>query len=626
MLTVTTDFQNKIKAPARRILGKVAIDYTNPFLDQSIAAAVNEQAAVAYPDHTYDAVGEPAFKWASLDGSWLLDGTYHLAPGSAEAAKLYQMGWWGSTLAGTAGVFSSPYPTLTVTFVSRPIHALKMVGDGKRGEYPVDFEIRLYGAGDVLKHTETVTGNTLVNWTREITSVAQVVKAVLEIRRWSQAGRQVKILEFFTSIQEVYEGDEVLLISLLEEREISAGSLPIGNISANEIDIRLSNISHKFDAGNTQSPIYELLKANRRIRAWLGVDTGGSVEYVPLGVFWSGDWQVPEDEVYAATTGRDRLELLQKSTYTVSQVAQNTNLYNLAADVFQDAGLTAEEYWIDTELQVYPVPYAWFDPMAHREALRMIAEACLGQVFCDRNGVVRIEGPSFLASERDTSHLTITRDDIFSKDNPVKWSEIANYVEVETQPLRPADSASEVYRSNEAVSIAVGETKMITAYYNNTPCIQASASLEGAPAGCTITAATYYAWGAEITVVSPTNSGTFTIVINAKPLSVLNKERAVAEDAASILDNGKLTFSFPANPLVQNLSVAQTIADTLLATFKDPRRDVELNWRGNPALELADRITAPDYLDVSTADYHVVRQSLEYDGTLTSKISGRKAR
>ncbi|NLA52579.1 MAG: hypothetical protein GX860_10740, partial [Alcaligenaceae bacterium] len=48
------------------------------------------------------------------------------------------------------------------------------------------------------------------------------------------------------------------------------GSLPVGNISSNEIDIRLVNEDGKFDAGNRQSPLYQLLKPNRRIKAWLG--------------------------------------------------------------------------------------------------------------------------------------------------------------------------------------------------------------------------------------------------------------------------------------------------------------------------------------------------------------------
>lgn len=937
MYPVSQEFIDKIKADERQVFAKLQVDYTSPFLDQSISVEANETANASFPSQTADSVAEPFAKIASLDGSWVLDGTYALAP-TPQEAETKQMGWWGKQLAGAGGVFVTPYPTLTVSFFPRPITRLQAVGDSKRQEWPVDFAIRLYDGNNTLLHTETVTGNTQIAWSKVLDEpVTQVEKMELEITKWSHEGRQAKILEFFTSIQETYEGDDILLIHLLEEREVSQGSLPVGNISANEIDIRLNNETRKFDAGNKQSPLYQLLKANRRIKAWLGVEVddmivsgsispyadpnsirpyidalrlntvnvpikiivpdvssslmsidkvskeaaievvqylksqgmkvilepypwiaGGTVpetewqpsdinlwfwnwktailqplieeianpygveylnvasnyvnmeyatgywqdtfafvrslysgkiiyrtnwwvtavwapetiqayynklynplfgdpnldiisiacyfeltdtpvpsvdellqclrsttkynrqqniyqeiknfyevwgkpiffgelgfasyercasepwnvspsstyseeaqsncfqaymemlleepwftgfsvycigdtispysvlnkaaeivirswrrtkkEWAPLGTFWSGDWSVPEDDVYAQTTGRDRLELLRKSTYSTSQVQQNKTLYDLAVAVLEDAGLKPEEYWVDPELQQYTIPYAYFDPQSHREALRKIAEACLGQVYCDRNGIIRIEGPSFLQSQTEPV-ATITQDDYFRKDNPVKWSEIANYVEVETQPLRP-DIAQEVYRSNEPIPITAGQTKTITAYYNHTPCIEATATLENAVSGAQITKTTYYAWGANITV-SSSNMGTYELVINAKPLKVLNKEKAIAKDEESILDNGMLKYTFPANPLVQTREVAQTIADTLLAYFKNPRRDVEIEWRGNPALLLGDRTSVVDKDE--TNEYFVTRQELEFDGALRARMSGRKA-
>jgi hypothetical protein len=622
MYPISQEFQEKIKQQFdRRTFGKVQIDYTSPFLDQSITVAANESANASFPSQTADSVPEPFAKIASLDGSWVLDGTYALAPATTEEAETKQMGWWGKQLTGTGGAFSTPYPTLTVTFFPRPIARLQVVGDSKRQEWPVDFNIKLYDGNNTLLHTETVTGNTGIAWSKVLDEpITQVEKMTLEITKWSHAGRQAKILEFFTSIQETYEGDDIILVHLLEEREVSQGSLPVGNISANEIDIRLNNETRKFDAGNKQSPLYQTLKANRRIKAWLGVDTAEGKEYVPLGTFWSGDWHVPEDRVYAQTIGRDRLELLRKSTYSTSQVQMNKTLYDLAQNIIQDAGLTEEECYIDTELQQFHVPYAWFDSQSHREALRKVAEACLGQVYCDRNGIIRIEGPSFLQSQTEPV-MTITPSDYFRKDNPAKWSEIANYIEVETQPLRP-DVAQEVYRSNEPIPITAGQTKTITAYYNHTPCIEATATLENAVSGAQITKATYYAWGADITVTS-TNTGTFELVINAKPLKVLNKEKAIAQDEESILDNGMLKYTFPANPLVQTREVAQKIVDTLLAYYKDPRRDVEIEWRGNPALLLGDRIAVIDKDE--TNEYYATRQELEFDGALRARMSGRRA-
>jgi len=111
-----------------------------------------------------------------------------------------------------------------------------------------------------------------------------------------------------------------------------------------------------------------------------------------------------------------------------------------------------------------------------------------------------------------------------------------------------------------------------------------------------------------------------TLVIQGKPLTVQNKERAIARDEASILENGVLRFEFPANPLVQTLAQAQAIADTLLASVKDPRRDIEVDWRGNPALLLGDRVT------VKGKDYHVIRQELDWRGYLRApRLTGRRA-
>ena len=292
-------------------------------------------------------------------------------------------------------------------------------------------------------------------------------------------------MEFFTSIQETYEGDDIFRIHLLEEKEVSSGSLPVGNISANEIELMLNNKNRKFDAGNTDSILYGLIKPNRRIKAWIGIEKSDTTkEFVPLGTFWSGDWKAPEDDIYVKVSGRDRLELLRKSTYSTSEVQLVKTLYDIAVDIFTDAGLSDTEYWIDAELQDFVVPYSFFTNQSHREAIRKVAEACLGQVYCNRENVIRVEGSSFMqnkivgimgiyfidskypAESEGIEAYGIGADDCFAKDNPLKGTELANFIEVETQPLRP-DVLQEVYRSNEEIIIA--NQKSLTVYYNESP-------------------------------------------------------------------------------------------------------------------------------------------------------------
>ena len=225
MYPVTQEYNEKMKAGTRRLYGKVQIDYTDPFLDQSIEIETNEQANVSYPAQTADVVSEPFAKIASLDGSWVLDGTYALAPATEEEAKIHQMGWWGKQLAGADGAFTAPNPSLTAVFFSRPIRSLKVTGDSARGEYPIDFTINLYDEEENLLYQETVTDNDQVAWHTVLDPViTQVTKMELVITKWSHPGRQVKILEFITSVQETYEGDDILLINFLEEKEVSQGS------------------------------------------------------------------------------------------------------------------------------------------------------------------------------------------------------------------------------------------------------------------------------------------------------------------------------------------------------------------------------------------------------------------
>ena len=617
MYAVSQEFMDSMKADLRRVIAKVQIDYTDPFIDQSIAVTPSEDAYVSYPQQTADAIDSATYKWACLDGSFVLDGTCHPAPTPNQLTR-YQFGWWGTQFAGAGGLFAVPYPALTVTHVPRPVRILKVVGDSIRGEYPVDFTIRLYDQDESLLHTETVTGNTGIKWSKTLNpALLGVAKQVLTITRWSHEGRQVKILEFFTSIRETYGVENLVRIRLLEEREASRGSLPVGNISSHEITLVLKNEDGKFDVGNEFSPLANLLKPNRRIQVWLGAETGNGEEWVPLGTFWSLDWDSPDDTLEATVRARDRMELLRKGTYQSSQVQVNKSLYELAEAVLQDAGLTAEQYAIDPALQSIVVPYAWFNPTSHREALRTIAEAGLAVAFQNRDGQIEIQ--SYLMAGGQPV-LEITDRDYFPPLRaPSRQEQIANEIIVDTQPLRPEGTAKEVYRTNEPIAIPAGITKTITAYYNNPPVINATASLDNPPTGVSIVGATYYGWGASVEIENTTATDQQVVLaISGLPLTVQNKERAIARDETSISENGLLCYEFPANPLVQSLSQAQAIADALLAGVKDARRDVELEWRGNPALELGDVVT------VKGREYHLVRQVIDWQGYLRSRLTGRK--
>lgn len=621
MRVVSEEYKNKIKAQTRKIYSKVQIDYSDPEIEQGVETITNGDNHTSYPFQVFNGREEPSFKYLSLDGSFQLgDDSFGLAPSEKETSK-YSYGLWGNKLSDSNGMFAVPYPKIIMDFIAKPIRSLKLIGDSKRDEYARGFTINLYKE-DVLAYTETVVNNDQINWNKEIPQANEITRMEIEISKWSTANRVIKIMEVFTSIQEIYEGDDIFFIHLLEEKEVSQGSLPVGNISSNEIQIKLNNGDRSFDAGNKNSDLYGLVKPNRIIRAWIGIDG----EFIPLGVFWSKDWVVPESDIVATVIARDRLDRLRDNTYSTSIVQTNKNMYELAETVLIDAGLNDEQYWIDEELKQFTVPYAYFNPVTHREALRQISTACLGQVYCNRDGMIRIEGPSYVLNKivpPITEAYEISDDDYFIKDNPSRQTEIANHITIETRPLKP-DTLQEVYLSNEPLNITAEQYRDVTIFFNEAPCIDVNISIQGVG---TIVNSSIYAWGANIKIYSST-TGTFTLSAMGKPLRVISKDKIVVQDGDSIIDNGIIRYNFPSNHLIQNQSTAQIIADKLLQYYKDPKRDLEMDWRGNPALELNDIVVVNDYVrgdDEELGYYYATKQELEYNGGLRAKLSGRRA-
>lgn len=618
MLNVTDAFKTAVAKPRRRILGKVTISFSNPFLDASVEMSANEYAYISHPLQACDEIEDVNHKWASCDGSLKADGTFYACPDTAESLKSNQMGWWGSSMSDENGNFAEPYPTLTIEFSFRRIENVLVVGDSTRGEWPVDFDLVFYNADNELIFTDSITGNQSVSWLKSDYALRIITRIDLVIKKWSHSSRQAKIAEFFPVLMKTYSGDDLLLIDLLEEREFSTGSLPIGNISANELTVRINNADRRFDPGNSDSELYGLVELNRKVRAWLGVELPDlSIEWVPLGTFFSGEWSASESDISAETTAVDRMDLLTRDTFN-GPVYENISLYQLAVNVLNDKGY---KYWVDPELKNYIVPKAYFDNLTHRECIRLIAEASISQAYVSRDDEIRIEGPSYLESQSSVKQ-DITKSNYITKDNPANYKELANYITINTQPLVPGE-VDEVYKTDDDTpeSIGADQTITINVEYTGKPVVDALATLVNATTA-EITDVKYYAWGADITIYS-ISADTFTITVTGKVLEVAGTQKITAQDITSIKHYGKMPYEFADNPLIQTVEMAKAVAEKCLSLSKDARHDLTMEWQGNPALTLGDLIRTPD--TKIRPQFYLISQNISWDGGLTCTLKGKKA-
>jgi len=606
MLPVSAEFTNAITSDYRVIKGRIIVDYEGPYTTSTFTVSSDDADPLFDVNQTADAITETTFKIAVLDGTWQL-GTDHLY------SPWIQSGWWTASVCDATGVFATT-PTLTVQMEDRTITLLQVVGDTAKGEYPVDFTIRLYDFYGTLLHEEVVTDNAQVVWQKAVT-VNGVYKAELILQKWSQPNTRGKITEFISPIHEVYEGEDIIVMELTEERELSQATLPVGNISMNELRVTLYNDGH-FNLDNTSSVLYGRLKPNCRVMAWVGVvKADNSTEWVPLGVFWTTDWKVDEQNLTASFTARDKLQRLADSRITLG-ILQDTTLYDIAEAILTDAGLTQRDYAIDDAFKDITIPWAYFPSTTHLNALKTVAGAGLGVAYADRYGIIQVK--KIGVGDTTSPVATLTADNYFQKETPLLLGSVYTRIQVRTQPMAP-DVAQEVYRSLEPITVGAGETTSTTIFFNQDAVINPTATLEGAT-NTTITATTWYSWGGRITL---TNSGStdesVIIVVNGQPLTVQGAELVSREDAKAITDYGLIVYRLPNNPLVQSRAIAKEIAETLLASYKDPKRAVIITWAGNPALELGDKI------NIDGVDSYIVRQVITYDGGLAMRTETRKA-
>lgn len=741
MQSVSSEFLTASDATIRRPIGKLEITWTDPIIDPTVTITItpSTENRGSVKSQVSDTITEPSFKYTILDGTWELNSDYHLAPGTAIEQGLYQIGYCGNQVSAPYTPPSTPphgFSTeekILIEFDEKTIQGIFVSGNKLLGEYPVEYEIYIRNGSTDLGYIYESQNLNIENYYSGV--YANVDNIELIIYSWSAPDTCSKIAEFYTAFVSTYTGDDIISMNLLEERELRDATLPVGNISMNEIDISIQNYDYgrgewvedgqiipiksdvqdvtywevfeiiddnpvptlidnwtcpseiidmveywyfyyeytipshpenttiqlyfqpdsgSPDAGkpgdfysdrwlvkdvvidpynynNPNSLFVNLLRPNRKIKAYLGfILASGAYDYIPIGTFWSNDWKFNENNLSISTDGRDRLGLLKENVYNGSTLWENETLRDIADDVltFAKANIPMPDLvWdLDTHLDEFTVPYAFFDRKSYFEVLEQISKAVIGQCYMGKDDILYLK--SHISNLNYLTYSSLfTKDQYFNIYQESRYREIKNRVNV-TYHTYELQALGEIYRSSAAIDIANAETlDPITIEYSN-PIKGGSGSIveETGTASCSIIAEEYYSWGAIITVQNSGGAGTFKIAIDGQELLESDHFIYTIQNSSSILANTLMEYNILEEYLVQNEENAQEIGDGLIDVYKNPHNLIELDYRGNPAIELGDIIRVVVYKrGVSTIlrDFIIYKSSLEFDGTLKGKLFAR---
>ena len=455
--------------------------------------------------------------------------------------------------------------------------------------------------------TDTVKDNTEV----EIVvapKVEDITAVRLTIEKWSHPNAVAKILRCFERVYETYEGDSLLSFEVGEELCSSEGNY---NINSDSMTVSIYNEDRKFDKGYLRT----LMLLDRKLFPFIGIEQNGEIEYKPLGVFYSDEWDIPQDSQWVKCTATDRMMRLQIKTYVGFPLIENVSLYEIAEDVLTKMGLSSAEFVITERLKDFVVDTALLPKTTGWDALQEIANAGLCKVFVDRENRIVIK------CEEDTPEYNPTEinpGNMFSYKSNITLTDFSNSVSVDYCEISIKDDMIEV--AEPEIRLEPNETKTLTIDYTSEVAYPNATSNNAS-----VRIISYESGVNSCTCIVKNNTGTAqTAVITITGNAIeINTRTVTVRDEESILLYGIVEYSHPTSELVQSYEQAEYMATLLLNRMKAGEGSITAVWRGNPELEVG---LAYDCIDRFGDKERLLCEydKFTYDGGLKQETRGRK--
>lgn len=584
-------------------------------------------------------------KWAYIHSGLKANGTFYPCP---EKDSESQMGYFGLDLVCDASGNFSVSPQLQINHDHRSYTKITVAGDSEYNEYPVDFTIEFYtstGQEDI-----EVTGNTERVYETTFAVKKNVYAIQLRIDKWSTGSTIAKIVQFSGSLIETYRSDDITELSILEETNSDTGTVPIGNVSSNELSLSLQNTDRRFSFGNTDSEYNNSLVTGRKIEVWLGFvlpagssDASGDVEgyivetdggekigYMPYGVYWSKDWVSNFDSMETSTTAYDIVYQLSQKDFLKS-LNYNDTVENIVDDILTNAldDVPFFEWEVNSDVSADTLGTLSFESKNYMEVLKDLAEVTLSYIFVNRNGVLIVGSRQLTAETPILSYQEIGLAEYFNFKSQPKTDELINLIRVGYTEYQLQENQA-IYSDESVIEIPAGQAEITiwvtwnTVPVNTSSCVVVISQVTGTPI---ISSLDIYANGAEI-IVEGIAGDQFTISANGQPYELIENTETTKKNQDSINAYGTREFALTGNQLITTPEQANTLADNLNSFYgEELRKDALIDWWGGTLLAVGDTLEVVEFKNdtIETKDYFVIkRQTTTFDGSLQTETELRR--
>lgn len=237
--------------------------------------------------------------------------------------------------------------------------------------YPVDFTI------ESNQNTVEITGNDDGHFvTEEIFENATYIRIVPTKMVNGQGRLHIEMINMGIGVY--FSGKKILSASKKEHISVISEELPSIDFS-----LTVENRDRLFDIENSESTV-NFLEPGQNVEVLYGLELDDkSTEWLPGATLQLKDWSADDEKMQLSAT--DRFDYMDETYYRGQYYPEGVSLFDLATDVFQDAGTDVRDYYLDPYLKEVlvcnPIP-----AVPHKEALQIIANAGRCILYQDRAG------------------------------------------------------------------------------------------------------------------------------------------------------------------------------------------------------------------------------------------------
>ena len=397
MYPVSQQFKEAVYAPARTTKAKVTFDISDVTAkdDVSNLTSTEQASGISNKNQVINSQREQSYNLATWEPDrFKLDGSFSFP--DDVLANNGEMGFVSENLCDIEGSFAE-YPTLTFEFINpHSSIGITVTFDVLNEEYATEFNLSIFDGSDNLIASIDVTDNDQVQ--RDVDYLlSNYKKVIITIKKWSVGERRARIIEVDFGIVKVYDGNNLIKCSLIEELDLTGSQLPSA-----EFKFTVDNADRAFNILNLTG-FYAYLQQRQQVDVQLGVLVGSAYEWVPLGNYLLWDWTSDEGSLTASFTARTSLDLMNAVDYENLTAKSGYSLYQMAVDMFAFCGI--ENYEIDTALQSITTK-GLVKKTTCRNVLQMIALAGCANIFVTRDNVIKlVVNPASLGDQVDDVDL-----------------------------------------------------------------------------------------------------------------------------------------------------------------------------------------------------------------------------